>query len=239
MTCVACRQASSGWLCTSCRQTLVMAPDQVRGGVLVRSAFVHEAAARLLVHRLKYEAVAGIADRLAVVLEPLLGAEASALVPIPRVVARRWKYGIDPAVALAAALARRVDLPVVHCLGAHFWVRRRAGTVAGPRATPSFGLRMPAPTGAVLIDDVVTTGTTLVAASRVTGCRMAVTVTASESRGSGEGPASARGTVPHPEFHVDHQATRFRASCGAHRVRPGVVVRCCRGVAVGGRTRSE
>ncbi len=183
MTCVACRQASPGWLCTSCRQTLVMAPDQVRGGVFVRSAFVHEAAARLLVHRLKYEAVAGIADRMAMVLEPLLGTEATALVPIPRVTARRWKYGIDPAAALATALARRAEIPVVHCLRARFWVRRRAGTTASPRALPSFRLRMPAPAGAVLIDDVVTTGTTLVAASRVAGSRLAITFTASKSRG--------------------------------------------------------
>lgn len=183
MTCVACRQVSRGWLCNSCRQSLVAAPEQVRGGVFVRSAFAHEGAARLLVHRLKYEALAGIADRMAVALESLLGAEATALVPIPRVTARRWKYGIDPAAALATALARRVELPVIHCLQAHFWVRRRAGIAASPRALTSFQLRMPAPAGAVLIDDVVTTGTTLVAASRATGCRRGITFTASGSRG--------------------------------------------------------
>ena len=183
MTCVACRQASPRWLCDSCRQTLVAAPDQVRGGVLVRSAFAHEGAARLLVHRLKYEAVAGMANRMAVALEPLLGVEAKALVPIPRVIARRWKYGIDPAAALATALARRAEIPVVHCLRAHFWVRRRAGTSASPRMLPSFRLRVPTPVGAVLIDDVVTTGTTLVAASSTTGSRLAITFTASGSRG--------------------------------------------------------
>lgn len=150
---------------------------------MVRSVFAHEGAARLLVHRLKYEALAGIADRMAVVLEPLLGAEATAVVPIPRVTARRWKYGIDPAAALATALARRVEIPVVHCLRARFYVRRRAGTAASPRALPSFRLRIPAPAGAVLIDDVVTTGTTLVAASRVAGIRLAITFSASGSRG--------------------------------------------------------
>jgi predicted amidophosphoribosyltransferase len=48
---------------------------------------------------------------------------------------------------------------------------------------PSFRLRMPTPAGAVLIDDVVTTGTTLVAASSTTGSRLAITFTASGSCG--------------------------------------------------------
>ena len=134
---------------------------------MVRSAFAHEGTGRLLVHRLKYEALAGIADRMAVALEPLLGTEATALVPIPRVTARRWKYGIDPAAALATALARRVEIPVVQCLRAQFYLRRRAGTAASPRGQPSFWLRMPAPVGAVLIDDVVTTGHTVAELSRV------------------------------------------------------------------------
>lgn len=143
----------------------------------MRSVFVHEGAARLLVHRLKYEAMSGIANRLAGVLEPLLGPETTALVPIPRVVVRRWRYGIDPALALATALGRRTGLPVVHSLRPRFWVRRRAGAAADPRGTPSFGLRVTAPAGSVLVDDVVTTGTTLSAAAHMTGCRRAITVT--------------------------------------------------------------
>jgi len=137
----------------------------------------------MLVHRLKYEAVAGIADRMAAAVEPLLWAEATALVPIPRVAARRWRYGIDPALALATALGRRVGLPVLRSLGSPFWLRRRAGPVPGRRAVPSFRLLEPTPIGAVLIDDVVTTGTTLAAASRAAGPRRAITLTASGSRG--------------------------------------------------------
>ena len=145
----------------------------------MRSAFGHEGAARLLVHRLKYEAISGVADRLAVVLEPLLATETTALVPIPRVVLRRWKYGIDPALALATALGRRVDLPVVQSLRPRVWTRRRAGTAGHPRGTQSFGLRTAVPAGSILVDDVVTTGTTLRAAAGVTGCRRAITVTSS------------------------------------------------------------
>jgi len=182
MTCVACRRASAAWLCHSCRQSLVAAAEQLRGGVFVRSAFGHEGAAALLVHRLKYEAVAGVADRLAVALEPLLGSETTALVPIPRVVVRRWRYGIDPALALATALSRRVDIAVVRSLRAQFWVRRRAGPKAGPRGTPSFDSVMATPVGSILVDDVVTTGTTLSAAAQVSGCRRAITLTAGGAR---------------------------------------------------------
>jgi len=178
VTCVACRMASADWICSRCRESLAAAPDQVVGGVLVRSVFCHEGAARLLVHRLKYEAVFPIASRLAVVLEPLLRPDCAAIIPIPRVTARRWRYGIDPARDLAVALGRRTGVPVIHALRPQWWVPRRAGEPSARRAAPVFGQRASAPAGAVMIDDVVTTGTTLAAAAALTGCDQALSVTA-------------------------------------------------------------
>jgi predicted amidophosphoribosyltransferase len=186
VTCVACRMASADWMCARCRRSLAVAPDQVLDGVLVKSVFCHEGAARLLMHRLKYEAVSGIAVRLAVVLEPLLSSDCTAVIPIPRVTARRWEYGVDPARDLATALGRRTGLPVIHALGPQWWVRRRAGGRSARRGVPAFEQRATAPAGAVLIDDVVTTGTTLGAAAALTGCYQALTVTAAgTSRGRG------------------------------------------------------
>jgi predicted amidophosphoribosyltransferase len=178
VTCISCRMASSAWMCFRCLRSLAASPDQLLGGLLVRSAFRHEGAARLLVHRLKYEAVFGIAARLAVVLEPLLPADCSAIIPIPRVTARRWKYGVDPARDLAVSLGRRTGLPVIHALRPQAWVARRAGGPSVRRGVPAFGIRVRGPVSAVLIDDVVTTGTTLASAAELIGCGQALTVTA-------------------------------------------------------------
>lgn len=181
MTCLACRTRTGGFLCRPCTATLGPTPDRMAGPVLVRSAFAHEGAARSLVHRLKYEAVAGVADALAGVVAPLLPADTPALVPVPRAVARRLRYGIDPARALAAAVSARTGIPVRAVLVAPWWVHRRAGPAGSRRGAPRFQIQTVPPPGSVLVDDVVTSGATLVAASRATGCTRAVTVTAGHS----------------------------------------------------------
>jgi predicted amidophosphoribosyltransferase len=151
----------------------------VVGGILVRSAFRHEGAAQALVHRLKYEAVAGVADRLAEAIVPVLPLDTSILVPVPRVRLRHLGYGVDPGVALATAIGRRAGLAVDDGLAPAMWARRRAGPTGRRRGLQRFRLRRPVPAGAVLVDDVVTTGSTLGAAARVTGATRAVTATSS------------------------------------------------------------
>lgn len=133
-------------------------------------------------HRLKYEAVAGVSDRLAAVVAPLLPSDARVLVPVPRVRFRHLGYGVDPAAALADAVARRTGALVAAVLVPEVWARRRAGPAGRWRGTQRFRLRSRVPAGAVLVDDVVTTGTTLLAAARTTGITRAVTVTSSGIR---------------------------------------------------------
>jgi predicted amidophosphoribosyltransferase len=146
-------------------------------GVLVRAAFDHAGVARDLVHRLKYWGSAAVADVLAVSVAPLLPDGARALIPVPRVFARRWRYGVDPAIELASAVARRTGLRVVRALRPTLWAPRRAGPAAASRGVPRFTVVAPVPAGSVLVDDVVTTGTTLAAAADATGVRLAVTAT--------------------------------------------------------------
>lgn len=190
MTCLSCRRACSGAICAGCRRRLHPAPDRMIGSVRVSSVWVHETTARNLVHRLKYEAVWGVAERLSGVMVGLLPPDATALVPIPRVVARRARYGIDPAAALARALASRSGLPVQSALRAIAWIPRRAGGPGRRRGSPRFGLTShPAP-GCVLIDDVVTSGATLAAAATLAGSHHAVTVTAGRSALTDRRPAS-------------------------------------------------
>lgn len=143
---------------------------------MVHSAFVHEGPARQAVLRGKYRAAP--AGEIGRVLAPLLPADTAALVPIPRVVARRWRYGVDPALEIARSIAGVTGLPVVAALRAPVWVHRRAGSRGVRHGIPRFTLIRPVPPGAVLIDDVFTTGATLLAAAGVTGIKRAVTVTA-------------------------------------------------------------
>ncbi len=157
------------------------APERLIGPVLVRSAFEHGGAAKALVHRLKYEAVWGVAERLAMTLVPLLPADATALIPVPRVRLRRLRYGVDPAVSLARALADRTGLPLVNALVPMWWAGPRAGPAEQHRGTQRFRGARVAPPRSVLVDDVVTTGTTVLAAARVSGVRHAVSVTAGHS----------------------------------------------------------
>ncbi len=179
MTCVACRRASAHSLCRYCLATLAPAPDRLVGRVLVRSAFAHEGAARRLVHRLKYEAVSGVAERLARAMVPLLPPDCTALIPLLRVSVRRRRYGVDSAVELAEAVAALSGLPVVRALRPGLWRRRRAGSASGQRrGVPGFARAAPIPPGSVLVDDVVTTGSTIRAATAVSGVVRAVTATA-------------------------------------------------------------
>jgi predicted amidophosphoribosyltransferase len=113
-------------------------------------------------------------------------ADATCLVPVPRVLARMWRYGVDPAATLSRALARRTGLPVERVLGRPFWWAGRAGPAGAIRGDPVFRAVRPSPPGAVLVDDVLTTGATLCAAAgALPGMRRAVTATgpAEGSRG--------------------------------------------------------
>jgi len=145
----------------------------------VRSAFVHRGTARLLVHRLKYGGQAAAATLLAAAMAPAVPVGATALVPVPRAWSRRWRYGVDPAVELARALGRVLALPVLPALAPAWWHRRRAGLAGAKRGIPRFRPVRATPAGAVLVDDVVTTGATLrAAAAALGGPCAAVTATA-------------------------------------------------------------
>lgn len=144
----------------------------------MRPALAHDGAARVLVHRLKYSAFAAAAEPLAQAMVRLLPSECGALVPIPRVMARRWVHGVDPALELARRLARITGLPVIEALAPGVWVRHRAGGAGRRRGLPAFRQVAPVPVRSVLVDDVVTSGTTLTRAGAATGLRRAVTATA-------------------------------------------------------------
>jgi predicted amidophosphoribosyltransferase len=171
MLCLACtRRTASKGLCPVCWAGFSRGGQRrLAGGVLVRSAYDHRGTARLLVHRLKYGGHAAAAALLAEAMVALLPTGTAVLVPVPRARLRRWRYGVDPALELARALGRRQGVPVAAALAPEWWHRRRAGPAGVHRGLPRFRLIRPVPGGAVLVDDVVTTGATLRAAAAALG----------------------------------------------------------------------
>ncbi len=135
----------------------------------------YEGPARALVQALKYRGAERVADAMAAQIaancrpELLAGA---VLVPVPLHPARERRRGYNQAERIAAALARRKDLPLADCLERRG--PRRARQVGRGRSerlsAGALGIGVAGGIGAmkevVLVDDVVTTGATFAACAR-------------------------------------------------------------------------
>ncbi len=152
------------------------APVRLIGDLEVWSVFLHEGPASSVVRALKFSGLAA-AGRLVVESMAPMVAPGSVLVPVPRGWWRQTKFGIDTATFLAEALARTVGARVAPALAAPPWSRAHTGRPSSRRHSPSFILKQTVPPGSVLIDDVLTTGSTLLAAAALTGSKKALTFT--------------------------------------------------------------
>jgi ComF family protein len=150
----------------------------------------HAGSARTSVQALKFGGKLSLADAMAAQMAaaaPATVLDAEAVVPVPPARDRARRRGFDPAALLARALGRRTDLPLRACLrrvgpaprqlGARARDRRAAGRI---RVEPVAR----APTRALLVDDVHTTGATLhacAAALRAAGAERVSAITYSRA----------------------------------------------------------
>jgi len=166
MLCLACARPGRP-LCPACERDLVVAPDRVVGGVFIGAAFMHSGTAVRLVHNLKYRRSEPAGRFLGAAMAERVSSDASVLVPVVRSTARRVLNGIDQAVFLAGAVSQITGIPLAaDTLVAPVWWRRRAGAPTNVRRPISFRATRTLPDGAVLVDDVFTTGATVLSGGR-------------------------------------------------------------------------
>lgn len=172
---------SGAWYCTACRDQSDPIIRSI-GGLVVTASGAHEGPLREAVHRLKYgnepglawELGSAVASRIAADLAQ--GVRLDAIVPVPLHPARARERGYDQARALATVTASATGLalrPALHRLRsgspqATLGQRDRQTNVRGAFAGIAGTLRG---LHIALIDDVATTGATLIdAASAARAC---------------------------------------------------------------------
>ena len=161
-------RATDADLCAAC---LAKPPRLDR----IRSAVAYDDISRSIAMRLKYGRKVALARTMSRYMRPLLGEvpEGALFVPVPLHRTRLWRRGFNQSAIVARELARHTGLPVdVEALARvratpplkGMTMRQRRRTVAGAfRARPGAELRGRT---VVLIDDVLTTGSTANACAR-------------------------------------------------------------------------
>ena len=158
------REIGAGARCQDCAKD----PPRI-GGIRACSRF--EGAVRQAVHRLKYNGQRPVAEQLAEFLEKTARGlpPAQAIVPVPLHPSRERRRGYNQSGLLSRALAQRLGLPVVEAVRrvretkAQVGLDRRQrqenvkGAFACPRPELAAGRCL------LLVDDVCTTGSTLMA----------------------------------------------------------------------------
>jgi predicted amidophosphoribosyltransferase len=171
-SCCTCGTASPASLCCTCRAELEIGDGRhlrIRSLDRAWAARPYDGVARELVAAVKFRRLLPGIDLAA----DLIASEApdgllfGALVPVPADPLRRAWRGFDPADLLASALEERTSIQLSRCLRRHHGARQ-VGRSRGERlaSPPRVRATRPAPTRAILVDDVVTTGATLSACAR-------------------------------------------------------------------------
>jgi len=194
MVCSSCFEPCLGPVCGACRLELRRSSDRIlAGGIRLITAFDHAGPAVTLIHGLKYRGELGYAELVAQVLAPQL--PRAPLVAVPRALSRLVRYGVDPASEIARRIGRLKDAPVLDLLARPIHSLRRAGR---SHATPAPPLRLKrdAVIPVLVVDDVCTTGATLLSAARAIGTSNVLGVIAAND--------AVRGSTLSLDVHTNH-----------------------------------
>jgi competence protein ComFC len=160
--CVVCHK-TAGPVCATCKAALrpagqltVPGLDRCRGG------FALDDHSRPIIAAFKYRRQRRIARWLANEFADLVPQSADVITWVPATPERRRTRGFDQAQELARALSRLTSVPAVELLGRHSDDQRQTGRSRAERLVgPALCSVRPAPQFVVLIDDVVTTGSSM------------------------------------------------------------------------------
>jgi ComF family protein len=178
VSCPVCGQSGAA-PCAACASQLRPAPDlpTPHGLDELVAPLSYSGVGRELVARLKYRNARAVLPALAGAVAALVDpATVDVVTWAPTSAARRHERGFDQARLLARAVARRLNRPCRSLLarqpGPPQTGRPKRERVAGPRFTAT---RRP-PERVLVVDDIVTTGATMLAAARVLKASGAVVV---------------------------------------------------------------
>jgi ComF family protein len=175
--CAGCR-STLPWLARArCRRCGLPSPcrDCPARGAAFDTAWAplaYDGGARRAITALKFAGALALADAMAAQMAsgaPTALVADATLVPVPLHPARRRRRGFNQAELLARSLSRRLRLPLSRCLMRRGNPNRQLGAGRAVRLAPArleFTVGSPAPTRALLVDDVHTTGATLDACAR-------------------------------------------------------------------------